>query len=181
MTRLKCGDLFPDFQVTEAFAGDTTISNIMDGKKTMFVVLRYIGCTVCRYDVHCLQERIQEFRQKDVNVCVIMQSEASNVRKDLNNEPLPFALICDTDMNIYHTLEINPAESMEALVGGDLEKLQAKGEKAKACGYSHGLYEGNEQQLPAFFYVDSDRRVLKAHYGTNIMDMPSVSEMVEMI
>ena len=48
MTRLKSGDLFPDFQVTEAFAGDTTISNIMDGKKTMFVVLRYIGCTVCR-------------------------------------------------------------------------------------------------------------------------------------
>ena len=181
MTRLNVGDLFPDFEVTEAFTGNTTVTKIMDGRKTMFVVLRYIGCTVCRYDVHCLQERISEFKEKGVNVCVVMQSEASNVRKDLNEVPLPFALICDRDLNLYRGLDINPAESMEALVGGDLAKLQAKGEKAKACGYSHGLYEGNEQQLPAFFFVDADRTVLKAHYGTTIMDMPTVDEMIEMI
>lgn len=77
--------------------------------------------------------------------------------------------------------EYNKTESMEAVVGNDLAKLQAKGEKAKACGYSHGLYEGNEQQLRAFFYVDSDRTALKAHYGTTIMDMPTVDEMIQMI
>ena len=47
MTRLNVGDLFPDFEVTEAFTGSTTVTKIMDGRKTMFVVLRYIGCTVC--------------------------------------------------------------------------------------------------------------------------------------
>ena len=181
MTRLKQGDIFPDFTVREAFAGDTTINQIINGKKTMFVVLRYIGCTACRYDVHCLCERIHEFNDKGVNVCVVMQSEDVNVRKDLNDQPLPFPLICDSDMHIYRSLDIQPAASMEQLVGNDLVRLQAKGEKAKACGFSHGMYECNEQQLPAFFYVDENRTVIHAHYGTTIMDMPTVSEMIEMI
>ena len=40
MTRLKTGDTFPDFQVTEAFAGNTSINQLMDHKPMMFVVLR---------------------------------------------------------------------------------------------------------------------------------------------
>ncbi len=179
--RLNKGDQFPDFQVEEAFQGNTTVYDIMGHKSTMFVVLRYIGCTVCRYDVHMLTQRINEFKEKGVNVCVVMQSKSENVRKDLNDQPLPFSLICDSDMNIYKSLEIDPADSMEALVGSDLDELQEKGNKAKACGFEHGLYEGNEQQLPAFFYVDENGKVLVSHYGTTIMDMPTIDDMLKMI
>ncbi len=181
MTRLNKGDTFPNYEVVETFQGNTTISNIMNHTPTMFVVLRYIGCTVCRYDVHLLTQRINEFKEKGVNVCVIMQSSQENVKKDLQDQPLPFALICDTDMHIYHDLEILPANSMEALVGDSLSLLKEKGAKANACGFEHGTYEGNEQQLPAFFYVDENGTVIVSHYGTTIMDMPTIDEMLEMV
>ena len=45
----------------------------------------------------------------------------------------------------------------------------------------YGDYEGNELQLPALFIVDRDKKVIHAHYGRDIMDMPSVDELVEMI
>ena len=181
MTKLNKGTVFPDLQVTEAFQGPTTTYALLNDTPTMFIILRYIGCTVCRYDVHMLIERYQEFKDKGVQVCVVMQSSQENVQKDLNNTPLPFPLICDTDLNVYHTLDIAPASSMEALVGNDLEALKEKGAKAQECGFTHGVYEGNEQQLPAFFYVNSNHEVEVAHYATTIMDMPNIDTMLEMI
>ncbi len=181
MTRLKTGDTFPDFRVTEAFAGNTSIAELMNHKPMMFVVLRYIGCTVCRYDVHLLTQRINEFKEKGVNVCVVMQSTSENVKHDLDGQTLPFPLICDSDMHVYQSLDIAPANSMEELVGEDMDALKAKGDKAKACGFVHGVYEGNEQQLPAFFYVDGNGKVLVSHYAKTIVDMPSIDEMLKMI
>ena len=64
MTRLKTGDTFPDYQETEAFAGNPSLNQLMDHKPMMFVVLRYIGCTVCRYDVHLLTQRINDLKRR---------------------------------------------------------------------------------------------------------------------
>ncbi len=180
MSKLNKGDTFPNYDVVEAFKGKTTIADIMNHTPTMFVVLRYIGCTVCRYDVHLLIQRINEFKEKGVNVCVVMQSSSENVKKDIHDQPLPFSLICDTEKHIYNSLDIIPASSMEDLVG-DMSILEEKAAKAKACGFEHGLYEGNEQQLPAFFYVDGNGKVIVAHYGTTITDMPTIDEMLEMV
>lgn len=181
MAKLVKGDKFPNFTVDTAFENNLTIEKIVDGKPTMFMVLRYIGCTVCRYDVHVLTQRYQEFVDKGVNVVVVMQSTPEIVQRDLEGGTLPFYLICDSKQEIYNTLEINPAEDMPSLVGADMEKLQAKGAKAAAAGFKHGDYEGNEQQLPAFFFVDSDLTVKEAHYGKTIMDMPTVDDMLAKI
>ena len=67
---------------------------------------------------------------------------------------------------------------MKALLGDGLEKLQAKGAAAAEAGFSHGKYEGNEQQLPALFIVDAAGKVLTAHYARDIMDMPTIDEVL---
>ena len=84
-------------------------------------------------------------------------------------------------MEIYQALDIQPAESMEALVGDGLKKLQTKGAAAAEAGFSHGKYEGNEQQLPALFIVDAQSQVLTAHYAKNIMDMPTIDDLLAML
>jgi len=48
--------------------------------------------------------------------------------------------------------------------------------KAEPDKYAHGDYEGNEEQAPAFFYVDKDMTVLEAHYARTIVDMPLADE-----
>ena len=181
MARLVKGDKFPNFTVNTAFENGLTIEKIVDGKPTMFMVLRYIGCTVCRYDVHMLTERYNEFTEKGVNVVVVMQSKPEIVQRDLAGGTLPFHLICDEAQEIYKTLEINAAASMPELLGDAMPKLQEKGAKAAAAGFVHGDYEGIEEQLPAFFYVDADLTVKEAHYAKNIMDMPTVDDMLAKI
>ena len=179
--KLVKGDKFPNFTVNTAFENGLTIEKIVDGKPTMFMVLRYIGCTVCRYDVHVLTERYNEFVEKGVNVVVVMQSKPEIVQRDLAGDTLPFHLICDEAQEIYKTLEINAAANMQELLGDGMAKLQEKGAKAAAAGFAHGDYEGIEEQLPAFFYVDSDLTVKEAHYAKGIMDMPTVDEMLAKI
>ena len=181
MARLVKGDKFPNFTVNTAFENGLTIEKITDGKPTMFMVLRYIGCTVCRYDVHMLTERYNEFAEKGVNVVVVMQSKPENVQKDLAGGTLPFHLICDEAQEIYKTLEINAAKDMQELLGDGLAKLQEKGAKAAAAGFAHGEYEGIEEQLPAFFYIDADLTVKEAHYAKSIMDMPTIDNMLAKI
>ena len=182
MARICAGERFPEFVFNTHLRDGLSSAEVLRGK-TVFWVLRYIGCTVCRYDVHLIAQRYAEFCGKDAQVFVVMQSDRAHVEKDLSESEaaLPFEIICDPDQSIYTLLAIEPAADMDALLGGQLERLMEKGEQAKACGFSHGDYEGNEQQLPAMFIVNEDGTVLYAHYAKTIMDMPTVDDVLAML
>ena len=182
MARLKTGDIFPDRTVSTQFEDETTITAIAGGKPLMLAVLRYIGCPSCRYDVHMLQKNYDKFVEKGVSVAVVMQSTPGSIRSALRDEPLSFPIICDPDCAIYRDLEIRPAGSREELLGGEgaAQKFMKKREAIRELGYTHGEYEGIEEQLPAFFYMDKDRKVITAHYAQGIGDMPTAEEMLEM-
>ncbi len=181
MARLKVGDKMPNFTLDTAFEKGVSFEKIVGGKPTMFMVLRYIGCTVCRYDVHLLTERYQEFVDKGVNVAIVMQSTPEIVQRDLEGKTLPFYLVCDFNQEVYKTLEIDAAKDMQQLIGSSPAEIQAKGAAAKEAGFEHGDYEGIEEQLPAFFYVDADMTVTQAHYAQTITDMPTIQEMLDKI
>ena len=183
MAKLVKGDKFPDFRFDTAFQNDMTITDVVKGKETFFWFLRYIGCTICRWDVHMLTQRYNEFVEKGVNVVVVMQSTPEIVQRDLNGEKLPFYLICDSKQELYTTLELNVAENQQRKVPNDeaLARLTVKREGAKASGFVHGDYEGNEMQLPAFFHILPDLTVKEAHYGQHIADIPTIDEMLEKI
>ena len=182
MTKLNVGDKMPNLTFNTAYKNGVSIKDVLEGK-TIFWVLRYIGCTVCRYDVHVISERYDEIKAKGAKVLVVMQSDQAHVQNDLKDIQLPFDIICDNEMKIYNALSIEPAASMQELGGGaeNLALLKEKGAKAAACGFSHGDYEGNEQQLPAMFIVEEDGTVSYAHYAKNIMDMPTVDGVLELL
>ncbi len=182
MTKLNVGDTLPMLTVSTHTKKDVELTSLLSGK-TVFWVLRYIGCTVCRFDVHRIKENYDAFKAKNASVVVVMQSDAEHVNNDLakTNETLPFEIICDPDFKVYNTFSINPAESMEELLGDALDALKAKGAAAGALGFSHGDYEGNEQQLPAMFIADETGKVIYAHYAKNIMDMPTVEEVLNLL
>lgn len=182
MAKYQVGDKMPQFVFDTAYQTQVKIDDVLEGK-TVFWVLRYIGCTVCRYDVHLIQERYQEFKDKNAKVLVVMQSDQQHIQNDLKDIQLPFDIICDPEMKIYNELSIEPASSMQELGGGadNIALLKEKGAKAAACGFSHGDYEGNEQQLPAMFIVDEDRTINYVHYAKNIMDMPTIDDVLKLL
>ncbi|MCR5795837.1 MAG: redoxin domain-containing protein [Solobacterium sp.] len=183
MTKIKANDVFPSFTFSTAMKDCLDTQDVCRGRKTVFWVLRYIGCTVCRYDVQLLSERYQEFTDRGAQVFVVMQSDRKHVLDDLaaTDTVLPFEIITDPEQQIYRLLSIEPASSMEALAEGVMEQLREKARQARLRGFSHGDYEGNEQQLPALFIVDPGMVTRVAHYAQNIMDMPSIDEVLAML
>ncbi len=174
MARLVKGDKFPDFTVNTVYEKGLTISQITEGKPTMFWLLRYMGCPPCRLDVHLLTQKKPEFDAKGVNIVVVMQSKPEIVQRDMIDKTLPFHLICDTDQLLYKTLELGERQPgwQDTMTEEDKAKQLYKKEIIEELGIVHGEYEGNEEQRPAFFYIDGDMTVIEAHYGKYTSDMP---------
>ena len=178
MARLVKGDIFPDFAVNTVYEKGLTIKDITGGKPTMFWFLRYMGCPPCRLDVHLLTQRKPDFDEKGVNLVVVMQSDPEIVKRDMIDAELPFHLICDTDQMLYKTLELGERKPgwQDTMTEEDRAKQLYKKEIIEKLGIVHGEYEGNEEQRPAFFYIDSDMTVIEAHYGKYTSDMPLADE-----
>ena len=185
MAKLVVGDKMPNFIFNTAYESNKTVEKVIKEKKrTVFWVLRYIGCTTCRYDVHVMASRYQKFLDLDTQIYVVMQSEPANVREDLKDAKLPFDIICDPAMEIYRSLEIRPAASQQDRLPtalAEIAKLEEKKKKVAEAGFVHGKYEGDEQQLPALFVVECDGTVSFAHYAKNSIDMPTVDEMLKVL
>ncbi|MEE3426094.1 MAG: hypothetical protein VZR26_11055, partial [Erysipelotrichaceae bacterium] len=81
----------------------------------------------------------------------------------------------------YRLLDIKAAATKEEMVEGVMDKLKEKGGKAREAGFVHGDYEGNELQLPAMFIVNEDGVVEYANYARNIVDLPTVDEVLAML
>ncbi len=181
--RLEVNDVMPDYTVCTGYRDELSIHEAVKAKKkTVFWVLRYIGCTICRMDVELIKNNYQKFTDKDTQVFVVMQSDQEHIRKNIPEGHLPYEIICDSEMKIYKDLMILPAASKEEMAGpADMEKLAGKRELIKEYGFHHGDYEGDELQLPALFITDSDAKVLYAHYAKTIGDMPTLDEVVALL
>ena len=129
-----------------------------------------------------LQMNYEKFVEKRISIAVVMQSTPESIRTALKDEPVSFPIICDPAYAIYDDLEIQPAKSREEMLGDEeaLQKFMKKRDAIQALGFTHGEYEGIEEQLPAFFYLDEELKVLTAHYAKGIGDMPTAEEMLAM-
>lgn len=180
MKKYDVGDTFPNLLISTAYKEDQHVYDVLQGK-TVFWVLRYIGCPVCRYDVAQIAANYNEFRARNTQVYVVMQSDKMHIRETIGEDELPFDIICDNEMKFYRTLMIRPAESMDALAGTMTDKLQKKGALADKNGFVHGDYEGDELQLPAMFIVDEDRKISYVHYAKELADMPEIDDVLKLL
>ena len=65
MSKVKVDDILPDFKVTTNIHDDVQLSSLIN-QKTVFWIIRYIGCTVCRYDVHLLSVNYNRIKDKGI-------------------------------------------------------------------------------------------------------------------
>ena len=182
MTRLNQGEKFPNLQFNTANQQGLQVYDVLK-EKTIFWVLRYIGCPTCRLDVHQIAQRYTEIQDAGAQVYVVMQSDPEHIQKDLakTNTVLPFEIICDPDQVFYSTLSVEAAKSKLQLAGSGVFKVLSKGKAARNAGFNHGDYEGNELQLPALFIVGEDGTAEYVHYARNMADMPAVDDVLKLL
>lgn len=179
MSRLETGMLLPDFTYDTPFAkGLALAETVKAAPKTALVFLRYYGCTLCQYDIHRMAEGYDRISANGGQVLVVLQSDPDGLARQITPDALPFAIVCDPEQALYKRFEIAPAESMAKMADA---KTMLKIAKAKAGGFQHGEYEGNELQLPAVFVAGPDRRLTHVHYGTSAGDVPDVEELARLL
>ena len=180
MAKLEVGQIMPDFDYVTPFTiGHTLAETAAKAPKTALVFLRYWGCPLCQYDIHLLAQAYDEITAAGGQLLVVLQSDPKGLADQLGApDKLPFPIVCDPEQKLYKDFCIAPAASMAKMA--DL-KMVGRIIKATKLGFKHGAYEGDEQQLPAAFVVDSDRKILYAHYAKSVSDMPDAAELAKLL
>ena len=179
------GEKFPDLQF-ETYEGKTLrVSDVVVQKKyTLFWIMRFIGCRFCQYDIDTLAKEYGCFEARNAQVFVVLQSSRESITGLKGELKVPFQIICDTDHVFYRALHVRAAASKEARTPTAPEDLQRLREKEAAVAkyhYPRRTDEGEAQQLPALFIVNSDRVIAYAHYAVHSIDIPSLDEMLQML
>jgi len=180
MAKLEIGQIMPDFAYMTPFSqGHTLAETAARSPKTALVFLRYWGCPLCQYDIHLLAQAHADITAKGGQLFVVLQSDPAGLAEQLGKEDaLPFSIICDPEQKLYQDFCIEPAASMAKMA--DL-KMVGRILKATKLGFRHGAYEGDEQQLPAAFVIDGERKILYAHYAKTVSDMPDAAELAKLL
>lgn len=184
MSRLSVGMQLPDFEFKTSTGAVKSVTADVLGRRTVFWAIRYLGCPICRYDIHVLAQKYARLQEKGVQLYVVLQSDPAVIEEGLRDADIPFDIICDPEMTIYRQFEIPVAADMKQLGGATpelLQRLQDKGKAAAACGFSHGKYEGDEMQLPAVWVVEADGVLSYVRYGEAVADIPTPDELIAML
>ena len=177
--RLQTGDKIPAFFYDTAFQSGLSIADTLKKVKgkTALVFLRYWGCRICQYDVMQFAAGYEKILERDGQLLVVLQSTPENLKEQWGEE-LPFSVICDPEKILYSLFEVQPAPSKEAMMDArTVEKVQA----AEKLGLQHGIYEGEEFQLPAAFIIRPDQTVTYTQYGKAAGDVPDVEKMAALL
>ena len=119
-----------------------------------------------------------------------MQSSVEMVCSKFKAENVNFEIICDPDGVLYRLFDIGYTHLSYVMNAGTLApgvippsqeykaKLQNMVDEARALGFTHDLYEGCEQQLHAIFVLDENHKALFVHYAEDVVDFPSIDELL---
>lgn len=185
MAVVSAGELFPDLSFETYSGGRRTVGDVVRRKKhTVFWVMRFIGCRFCQYDIDALAEDYARFTDRDTQVFAVLQSSRASITGLKGDFHVPFDIVCDTERAFYKALDVRAAATKEDRMPTDsdgLARLKAKQQAVAARSYERQTGEGEAQQLPALFIVDSDRRITYAHYAVNSIDIPDFDEILRLV
>ena len=175
--KLEVGKKIDDFSFcTQNGCKHSFVANLK-ADKTVLLFLRYIGCTVCNLTILEIRDKFEEFKEKGIDVFVVLQSDPELLKEEIKDENIQFEIIVDPDMKLYEKFSLEVVDSPDKLLGeGTMDRIAL----AKERGLEHGAYEGDEMQLPATFVLDKDGTVTYAKYGTHVTDTMPVAEMLQL-
>lgn len=180
MVKLQTGEKMPDFTYDIPFAAGVALSDTARrvAGRTALVFLRYYGCTLCQYDIHRYAKEYGQIAATGGQMLVVLQSDPKKLAGQLKPGDLPFDIVCDPEARLYQQLDIRPAASQAGLAdAGTILKIA----KAKAGGFTHGDYEGDELQLPAVFVMEQDLTLTHVHYGKSAGDVPDTKALAALL
>ncbi|MBN1573972.1 MAG: redoxin domain-containing protein [Deltaproteobacteria bacterium] len=172
--KITAGAKAPDFTFDSPWKKSLKFHDSLKSGKTILIFLRYMGCPICQMKISEIRRDWDEFRKRNLNVLVVLQSEAENVisvkgsDEKLKEAVIPFTIVLDPKEEIFKLYGVLPGSILRYITPGTIKKAM----QSKKLGFKHGVSEGKELQLPAVFIVDDKKMVRYAYYGKNVSDVP---------
>ncbi len=136
---------------------------------------RYSGCAVCNLHLQSFISRQQELRAAGIKVIVIFNSARERILEDMAESPFP--IIADPRKYLYSEFGVetsplavfNPRVWLPAIKGALKFGVQLPRDQETMNG------------LPADFLIDSQGKIIAAHYGTHAYDQWSIEELLKLV
>jgi thioredoxin-dependent peroxiredoxin len=168
------GDKVKEFGFTDQAGKERKFpDDFKDGKVALFF-LRHLGCSLCKLTVAELKDNHARFAAKSVRAVVVVQSTPKRVAEYAQKAGLPYLLVSDRERRLYDAFDVQRGGLKEFTAPAAFKQTI----RATLKGHLHGMFEGDELQVPASFLLAPGGEVLYAHYGKDISDFGSVEELL---
>jgi D-cysteine desulfhydrase len=161
----KVGTQAPVFAVTDGKGASLSLADLQ-GRKTVLIFLRHLGCPICRMEIAELKRRIGEFKDAGAEVVVFVDSPAESVTEFAQRDDVTFRIVADPQRSVYAHYGIERGGLLDFIAPG----AALRSVKATLKGHMHGRFEGSELLLPGDFVLDASGKILYAHRGAHIGD-----------
>ncbi len=165
MPYLLQGQLLPAFHYDAPYAAQQPVAELYARQPAVIVFLSNFGHPITR---EVVKDYLTDYQQlSGCRLACVVRSRHESVEQALQGHELPFTLICDAEGALYEHFEIpqeaNPLRCISLRAAAILRR-------AKKEGYSPA--KGQPQQLPLTLVVGTEGRILFAHYGQSLTDLP---------
>jgi len=174
--KLSEGEKAPDFTATDALGKQIALSQFIGDKHVVLVFRRYAGCPLCQLSMAELKNKYQEFKQRDAEIIVFVQSPKKTLEQQ-GVEGFPFAIIPDPEEKYYELYGVGSGNIFD-VINPDVIR---KGIRATLKGHVQGKMEGNAWQLPGDFIVSKEGLLMLARVGENVGDGLSAEKLLSHI
>ena len=145
---------------------------------TAVIFLRHLGCGMSQLDMLKYRDAYHFLKDQGIEIMMVIQGAEAAVSERTAKMNIPFTVIADPEQSLYEHFDIPSSDSMRNLVYGVSEEKLLEFEY---YGIECQRFEGNELQLQATIVVDRKGQVVLSHYSENISDVPSPSELYQML
>ncbi len=156
---------------------NTTLTALLDHKKTLLFFLRDSACILSMYEIYLLKKQYGLITERDARLIVCVQADPAASRENLP-DTYPFPIICDAGHVLYQLYGVTSAPDRNAMEG---ENTHSRITMAREAGFIHGKDSGDPLQLPAVFYIDESGIIQYAFYGRTAEDIPTVTELLPVL
>ena len=99
--RLHPGAIAPNFTFKTPWSEELELYSLAPQKTKVIIFLRYYGCLPCQLDIKELKEQIKLYKEKNMEVLLVLQSNPEEINAASEQKDWPFYIVCDRNAEVY--------------------------------------------------------------------------------
>jgi len=176
-SRIQENEKAIDFSVKDYLGRDVKLSDYY-GQKILLTFFRFASCPFCNLRMHQLIERSNYYKKRNTTMITDFESPANSIMEFAGKQNPPFPVIGDPEQHLYTKYRVE--KSLAGLLKGGIQMGKMFDAILKK-GFIPTKIDSAMHRIPADFLIDEGQTIRRVHYGTDISDHISYSEIEEFL